>query len=184
MRQGFMQTWQLLRDDIAFRCSYEHKRVTALTPLKLMLNPGFVTVFLFRWQVFFHGLYLYPLSGLIRWLNLLLFSNDLSSSARIAGGFVVIHAHSVYIGEGVQIGRNCLIFVGNSLGASPFSDGSAEASRPPVIGDNVILGAGAAVYGAITVGDGCKIAVNSLVDSDCPPNSVMFGVPARQVSNA
>lgn len=184
MRQSFAQTLNLLRQDIAFRCEYEHKTPGPLTPLKLLLNQGFVSVMLFRFQVFFDQHWLKPLAGVLKWLNLILFSVAIDSRAVIGGGFVVIHAHSIYISDRVTIGRNVLIFVANAIGFTPFFEGDAIDVRGPIIGDNVILGAGAAVYGPITVGDGCKIAVNSAVDCDCPPGSVMFGVPARQVSQA
>lgn len=184
MRQTFAQTLSLIKQDIAFRCEYEHKAVTALTPVKLLFNQGFVSVCMARFQRWFYQLGLRPLSGLLHWLNVVLFGVVIDPRADIGGGFVVIHAHSIYVSDRVKIGRNCLIFVANAIGFSPFFEGAAADERGPIIGDNVILGAGATLYGPITVGDGCKIAVNSAVDSDCPAGSVMFGVPARQVSQA
>ena len=146
--------------------------------------------------MFFYQHYLKPIAGLIEYVNLVLFSVAIDSRARIGGGLVIIHAHSIYISQHVVVGRNFLMFHQNSVGFSPFFEEELTAAQQeqnetqnsrgallaPLIGDNVILGAGAAIYGPITVGNGCKIAVNSAVDNNCPDNSVMFGVPARQVS--
>ena len=196
MRQSLTQTLGLLRQDIAFRCVYEQKPISALSTLKMLLNPGVLCIVLFRFQVFFYQHYLKPIAGLIEYFNLIMFSVAIDSRARIGGGLVIIHAHSIYISQHVVVGRNFIMFHQNSVGFSPFfeeelaaaqqeqneTQNPGESLRAPMIGDNVILGAGAAIYGPITVGDGCKVAVNSAVDTSCPANSVMFGVPARQVS--
>jgi serine acetyltransferase len=52
------------------------------------------------------------------------------------------------------------------------------------VGRNVIFGAGSCAYGHILIGDGCKIAVNAVVETDIPPESVVFGVPARIVAKS
>jgi serine O-acetyltransferase len=196
MRQSFTQTIALLRQDIAFRSKYEQKPVSTLGTLKMLLNSGVLCIVLFRFQVFFYQHYLKPIAGLIEYINLILFSVAIDSRARIEGGLVIIHANGIYISQHVVAGRNFLMFHQNSVGYSPFFEeelvtvqqeeneiqNPGKSLRAPMIGNNVILGAGASIYGPITVGDGCKIAVNSAVDTSCPANSVMFGVPARQVS--
>lgn len=196
MRQSLIQTLALLQQDITSRCKYEQKPVSTLGILKMLLNAGVFCIVLFRFQVFFYQHYLKPIAGLIEYVNLILFSVAIDSRARIEGGLVIIHAHSIYISQHVVAGRNFLMFHQNSVGFSPFfeeelaaaqreqteNENPGEPLRAPLIGDNVILGAGASIYGPITVGDNCKIAVNSAVDTSCPAGSVMFGVPARQVS--
>lgn len=196
MRQSLTQTLALLRQDIAYRCKYEQKSASTLTTLKMLLNAGILCIVLFRFQVFFYQHYLKPIAGLIEYLNLILFAVAIDSRARIKGGLVIIHANAIYISQHVVVGQNFIMFHQNSVGFSPFFEeelaaaqqeqsemkNPSESLRAPRIGDNVILGAGAAIFGPITVGDGCKIAVNSAVDTNCPANSVMFGVPARQVS--
>jgi serine O-acetyltransferase len=192
MRQSFIQTCKLVRQDIAARAAYEHKQASFFNSLKMMLNPGVVCVILFRFQVFFYQHYLNPLAGLLQYINLILFAVAIDSKARIGGGLVIIHANSVYVSRYVVAGSNLLLFHQNSIGFSPFleetnllpqQEGEVR-QRGPLIGDNVIIGAGASVYGPVTIGDGSKIAVNAAVDTDCPPGSVMFGVPARQVAKA
>lgn len=194
MSQSLSKTFSLLREDIAARCRYEHKHVSFVSTLKMLLNPGVACIVLYRFQVFFYCHYLKPIAGLIEYLNLIFFSVAIDSRARIEGGLIIIHSHSIYVSQHVVIGKNFLMFHQNSVGFSPFFEEEAQASgetgndaqqlpiRGPVIGDDVILGAGASIFGPVTIGNGCKIAVNAAVDVDCPPASVMFGVPARQVS--
>jgi serine O-acetyltransferase len=192
MRQSFIHTIRLIRQDIAARARYEHKPSTFLTGLKMMFNPGVMCVVLYRFQVFFYQHYLKPLGGLIEYVNLIFFSVSIDSRARIGGGLIIIHAHAVYISQHVVAGSNLLLFHQNSVGFSPFFEEEASSTlaeaatrqRGPLIGNDVIIGAGASVYGPVTIGDGSKIAVNAAVDTDCPPGSVMFGVPARQVAKA
>lgn len=191
MSQSFSQTLLLLKHDIVSRCRYENKPISVPGALKMLLNPGVMCVVLFRFQVFFYEHYLKPLAGLLEYINLVLFSVAIDSRARIGGGLVVIHAHSIYISQHVVIGNDFIMFHQNSIGFSPFFEAERESVQQsrdgtpllaPVIGNNVILGAGASIYGPITVGDSSKIAVNSALDSSCAAGSVMFGVPARQVS--
>lgn len=198
MSQSLTQTLSLLRQDIASRCKYEQKPISTLNTLKMLLNPGVLCIVLFRFQVFFYQHYLKPLASLIEYINLILFAVAIDSRAKIGGGLIIIHANAIYISQHVVVGRNFLMFHQNSVGFSPFFEeelaaaqqeqseiqNPRESLRAPLIGDNVILGAGAAIYGPVTVGDGCKIAVNAAVDTSCPVDSVMFGVPARQVLKA
>lgn len=182
IEQGLSETMRLIREDIGFRCRYEKKPDTVLTALKMMFNPGVFAVVVYRWQKFFAAHHLLPLAKLMEYINLVFFAVAVDSRARIAGGLVFIHSHSIYIGPRVTIGRNCLLFHQNSIGFSPFFAEEGQDARGPVIGDDVIVGAGASICGPITVGSGTKVAVNSTLDVDCPDNSVMFGVPARQVA--
>lgn len=194
-RQSFSDTLALLKADIQYRCVYEQKPYSRMTALKMLISVGVSSVVLYRFQTFFYRNHLKPIAFVFRYLNLILFSVDIDPRAEIGPGLVIIHAHSVYISQYVVAGRNLLLFHQNSIGYSPFFEDesiAAEAARArgetplraPLIGDNVIVGAGASICGPVKIGDGCKIAVNSTVDTDCPPGSVMFGVPARQVSKA
>lgn len=191
MSQSFFQTMALIKLDIASRCRYENKPNTLRSILKMLLTPGVLCIALFRFQVFFYEHSLRPLAGVLEYINLIFFSVSIDSRAKIGGGLIIIHAHSIYVSQHVKIGNNFIMFHQNSVGFSPFFEAeretitlspSGERVFAPWIGDNVILGAGASVYGPIIVGAGSKIAVNSALDCSCAEGSVMFGVPARQVS--
>ncbi|MDX8399553.1 MAG: hypothetical protein R8K20_04830 [Gallionellaceae bacterium] len=191
MRQSLSNTLALLKQDFASRCRYENKQVTFLSTLRMLFEPGVLSIVLFRFQVFFYTHYLKPLAVLLEYINLVLFAVSIDSRAKIGGGLILIHANAIFISQHVVIGNDCILFHQNSIGFSPFFEAEREAARDfqgenrllaPLIGNNVIVGAGASIYGPIVVGDHCKVAVNSALDSSCAEGSVMFGVPARQVA--
>ena len=81
----------------------------------------------------------------------------------------------IVIGETAEIGDDCLIFHGVTLGGT----GKDVGKRHPTIGNNVLIGTGAKVLGPFKVGDNSRVAANSVVLSEIPPNSTAVGVPAR-----
>jgi serine O-acetyltransferase len=83
----------------------------------------------------------------------------------------------VVIGETAEIGDNCLIYQGVTLGGT----GKDKGKRHPTLGNNVMVGAGAKVLGPFKVGDNSKIAANAVVLEEVPPNCTAVGVPARIV---
>ena len=83
----------------------------------------------------------------------------------------------IVIGETAEIGDDCLLYHGVTLGGT----GKETGKRHPTIGNNVLIGTGAKVLGPFTVGDNCRIAANSVVLGEVPPNSTAVGIPARVV---
>jgi serine O-acetyltransferase len=83
----------------------------------------------------------------------------------------------VVIGETTEIGDNCTIYQGVTLGGT----GKDTGKRHPTIGNNVLVGAGAKVLGPFKVGDNARIAANAVVLTEIPENSTAVGVPARVV---
>ncbi|MCM1579276.1 MAG: serine O-acetyltransferase, partial [Ruminococcus sp.] len=92
-------------------------------------------------------------------------------------GLFIDHGMGVVIGETTEIGDNCLIYQGVTLGGT----GKDRGKRHPTLGNNVMVGAGARVLGPFKVGDNSKIAANAVVLESVPPNSTAVGVPARIV---
>ena len=83
----------------------------------------------------------------------------------------------IVIGETAEIGDDCLLYHGVTLGGT----GKDTGKRHPTIGNNVLIGTGAKVLGPFTVGDNSRIAANSVVLGEVPPNSTAVGIPARVV---
>jgi serine O-acetyltransferase len=83
----------------------------------------------------------------------------------------------VVIGETAEVGDGCTIYQGVTLGGTSLQ----RTKRHPTLGRNVTVGSGAAVIGAITIGDGAKIGANSVVVKDIPPNATVVGIPGRVV---
>lgn len=101
------------------------------------------------------------------------------STAEIGGGLFFGHMECVIIHQNAVIGENATILHGVTIGGNI---GKTRDGRDcPVIGDNVLLGAGAKVLGPIKIGDNSMIGANSVVTTDIPRNSVVVGVPGRVV---
>lgn len=102
---------------------------------------------------------------------------EIHPGATIGRGLFIDHGTGVVIGETTQIGDNCTIYQGVTLGGT----GKDVGKRHPTLGNNVMVGAGAKVLGPFKVGDNSKIAANAVVLSEVEPNSTCVGVPARVV---
>ncbi|MBI5740571.1 MAG: cysteine--tRNA ligase [Nitrospirae bacterium] len=102
---------------------------------------------------------------------------EIHPAAKIGKGFFVDHGMGVVIGETAVIGANCLIYQGVTLGGT----GKEKGKRHPTLGNNVVVGAGTKILGAITIGDNVKIGANSVVLNSVPDNSIVVGVPGRVI---
>ena len=102
---------------------------------------------------------------------------EIHPGAKIGKRLVIDHGMGIVIGETAEIGDDCLIYHGVTLGGT----GKDVGKRHPTIGNNVLIGTGAKVLGPFKVGDDSRIAANSVVLSEIPDNSTAVGVPARVV---
>ena len=102
---------------------------------------------------------------------------EIHPGAKIGKRLVIDHGMGIVIGETAEIGDDCLIYHGVTLGGT----GKDVGKRHHTIGNNVLIGTGAKVLGPFKVGDNSRIAANSVVLSEIPPNSTAVGVPARVV---
>ena len=102
---------------------------------------------------------------------------EIHPAARIGNGLFIDHGSGVVIGETAEIGENVTLYQGVTLGGTGFATGK----RHPTVQDNVTVGAGAKLLGAITVGHGAKVGANSVVVHDVPPNSTVVGNPGHPV---
>ena len=102
---------------------------------------------------------------------------EIHPGAVIGKNFFIDHGSGVVIGETTEIGDNCTVYQGVTLGGT----GKENGKRHPTLGNNVMVGAGARVLGPFKVGDNSKIAANAVVLSEVPPNCTAVGVPARIV---
>lgn len=102
---------------------------------------------------------------------------EIHPGAKIGKGFFIDHGSGVVIGETTEIGDNCLVYQGVTLGGT----GKEKGKRHPTLGNNVMVGSGARVLGPFKVGDNAKIAANAVVLEEVPPDCTAVGVPARIV---
>lgn len=102
---------------------------------------------------------------------------EIHPAAKIGRGLVIDHGMGVVIGETAEIGDNCTLYQGVTLGGT----GKDIGKRHPTLGNNVLVGAGAKVLGPFTIGDNTKIAANAVVLAEMPENCTAVGIPARVV---
>src|SRR5438105_1112198 len=100
---------------------------------------------------------------------------EIHPAARFGPGLFIDHGMGVVIGETAEVGKNVTLYQGVSLAGTSLK----REKRHPTLGDNVVVGAGAKIIGAIYIGDNSRIGAGSVVVRDVPPNSVVVGVPGR-----
>ena len=102
---------------------------------------------------------------------------EIHPGAKIGKRLVIDHGMGIVIGETAEIGDDCLIYHGATLGGT----GKDVGKRHPTIGNNVLISTGAKVLGPITVGNNSRVAANAVVLKDIPENSTAVGIPAKVV---
>ena len=148
------------------------------------IYPSFQVLFVFRmanplWRI---GLR-FP-ARLMMQIARILTGIEIHPGATIGAGLFIDHGMGVVIGETAEIGRDCTLYHGVTLGGvMPAIDAEEQRSvkRHPTLKDYVIIGSGAQVLGAITVGRCARIGGNSVVTKDVPDGMTVVGVPARPI---
>ena len=102
---------------------------------------------------------------------------EIHPGAKIGKGLMIDHGMGVVIGETAEIGDNCTIYQGVTLGGT----GKDVGKRHPTLGNNVMVGSGAKILGPLTIGDNTKIAAGAVVLEEIPNNSTAVGIPAKVV---
>jgi serine O-acetyltransferase len=144
----------------------------------LLLYPGLHAVISHRIAHWFYNRKMFFTARAISQLNRFLTGIEIHPGAKIGKGLFIDHGMGVIIGETTEIGDNCTIYQGVTLGGT----GKDKGKRHPTIGNNVLIGAGAKVLGPFAVGDNSKIAANAVILREVPPNSTVVGVPGRVVT--
>ncbi len=113
------------------------------------------------------------LSQIMRWLT----GIEIHPGATIGNNFFIDHGMGVVIGETAEVGNNVTLYHGVTLGGTSLN----KVKRHPTLEDDVVVGAGAKVLGAITIGANSQIGANAVVVKSAPPDSVIVGVPGQVV---
>jgi serine O-acetyltransferase len=172
---------QLWRADLYRHLSGQRGVGAALRAYRLV--PGFRFMFWLRLAAMTHrsGILWRPVHLLARLMHKRLrwrFGISIPYTTRIGPGFYIGHFGGIVVNEATQIGRNCNISQGVTIGQL----NRGERKGVPVIGDGVYIGPGAAILGAITVGNGCAIGANAVVARSLCCNAVAVGIPAKIIS--
>lgn len=142
-----------------------------------LLYPGLHALWAHRLA---HWLWVRGFKLLGRWISQIargITGIEIHPGAKIGSGFFIDHGMGVVIGETAEIGANVTLYHGVTLGGTSLNKGK----RHPTLEDNVVVGAGAKILGAITIGANSRIGANAVVVKSVPPNSVVVGVPGQIV---
>lgn len=147
-----------------------------------------------RWEVYFlysgfkavrsyrkaHWFYIRGHKFIARWLSQRARHKtgiEIHPGATIGKGLFIDHGMGVVIGETAEIGDNCTLYQGVTLGGT----GKDHGKRHPTLGNNVLVGSGAKVLGPFKVGDNARVAAGAVVLNEVPANATAVGVPAKIV---
>jgi serine O-acetyltransferase len=139
--------------------------------LKVLMSDGSLANLLYRCQEALSKLGLGPLALLPHMLNKWLNGCVIGVRARFGPGLVLIHPVGVVINSSVRGGRNVWlessVVIGENRGGFPLLE------------DDIFIGSGAKIIGAVRVGTGARIGANAVVTKDCPAGATMLGIPAQ-----
>ena len=167
--------WQDWREDVA--CVFVRDPAARNYLEVLLAYPGVHAVLLYRishrmWQAEWR-LSARLLAAFARWLT----NVDIHPGAKIGRRFFIDHGSGVVIGETSEVGNDVTLYHGVTLGGTTWN----KEKRHPTLGDNVLVGAGAKILGAITLGNNVRIGANSVVIKDVPPCCTVIGIPGRVI---
>ncbi len=170
--------WQGFKEDI--ECVFERDPAARNWFEVVTTYPGFHALQIHRLS---HWLWRRRLRWLARFLSTLarlLTGIEIHPGAVIGRRFFIDHGMGVVIGETAEIGDDCTLYHGVTLGGTSWEKGK----RHPTLGNDVVVGAGAKVLGPIRIGDGARIGSNAVVVKDVPAGATAVGVPGRIVTKS
>ncbi len=150
----------------------------AKSTLEIVLcYPGFHAILMHRvaHAIYRRGWYL--LARMVSAFSRQFTGIEIHPGASIGRRFFIDHGMGVVIGETAQIGDDCLLYQGVTLGGT----GAQKGKRHPTLGNHVVVGGGAKVLGNITLGDYVKVGAGSVVVRSVPEHSTVVGIPGRVV---
>lgn len=179
LRDGSLR--MLVRSDLARISGGRHLSLKGFVH-QILDNPGFLAIFHFRVSS-----WLAMRTGAARWCWLpfrILFrlafplvraycGVEVHARTAIGPGFMICHGGGAVIHNAARIGRNFTVVHGVTIGESR--------GRTPLIGDDVVCGAGSIVIGDVRIGDGAYVGAGAVVTKDVPPGATAVGVPARNM---
>lgn len=158
--------------------AYQARDPAARSKLEIfLLYPGVHAIIFHRVSHWFFRHRLFFLARLNSQLARHITGIEIHPGATIGRRLVIDHGMGIVIGETAEIGDDCLIYHGVTLGGT----GKDQGKRHPTIGDGVMIACGAKVLGPFAVGDHARIAANAVVLSEVPPEATAVGAPARVV---
>src|SRR5574342_607400 len=168
-----MGFWHEIKKD--YRAVFERDPAARSGLEVLITYPGLHAILFHRLSHALWKLRIPVIPRLLSHVARLLTGIEIHPAAKIGPGFFIDHGMGVVIGETTEIGQDCLLYQGVTLGGT----GKEKGKRHPTLSDNVVVGAGAKVLGPIRIGSYAKIGANSVVLKPVPDHSIVVGVPGK-----
>jgi serine O-acetyltransferase len=165
-----------LREDVA--CILERDPAARSKLEVLTCYPGLHAIMVHRLAHRLWTAHFYWLGRFVAHLSRMLTGIEIHPGAKIGRRVFIDHGFGVVIGETAEIGDDCTIYQGVTLGGTRLYKG---AKRHPTLGKGVVVGAGAQVLGGFLVGDGARIGSNAVVTKPVPAHATAVGNPARVI---
>ncbi|MCI0400263.1 MAG: serine O-acetyltransferase [Gammaproteobacteria bacterium] len=165
-----------LREDIA--CVFERDPAARTTFEVLTTSPGLHAIWLHRVSHWLSNLGLKWLARFLSTLTRWLTGVEIHPGARIGRRFFIDHGMGIVIGETSEIGDDCSLYHGVTLGGTTWQKGK----RHPTLRNNVVVGAGAKILGPVIIGENARIGSNAVVVKAVPAGATVVGVPGHIVT--
>ena len=167
--------FQRIREDI--QCVFERDPAAGSTLEVILTYSGLHAIWFHRVSHWLWGKNWHMLARIVsqyaRWLT----GIEIHPGATIGRRLFIDHGSGVVIGETAEIGDDCTLFQGVTLGGT----GKEKGKRHPTLGNNVLVASGAKILGSFKIGDNSKIGAGSVVLREVPPNATVVGIPGRVV---
>lgn len=167
-----MNLFRLIRSDIHAKARWLYGDESFRNLVKARLTDGTSAMILYRFMQWAQRHRLIPLAMLFNKLNVM-GGCIIGRGADFGEGFVLVHSIGVVVNTSVKGGRNVILEQQVTIGA--------EKGLSPRLGDDIFIGAGAKILGAIHLSNGTKVGANAVVLEDVPPGATVVGIPAKVV---
>jgi serine O-acetyltransferase len=165
--------FEMLRQDLRRKARWMYGSDRGAAVLKVLLTSGTMAMILYRLMQWSRRYRLVPLELIFNKLNAVCCDCIIGRGAEFGPGLVFVQSTGLVINGRVRGGSNVTLYHQVTLGG--------EQDRVPVLGDNVLIAAGAKVVGPVRIGDGATVGLNSAVFRNVPSNTTVLGVPAQPV---
>jgi serine O-acetyltransferase len=167
----------MLRQDLRRKARWMYGSDRGPSVLKVLFASGTMAMVLYRLMQWSHRYRLFPLALIFNKLNAICCNCIIGRGAEFGPGLVLLYGIGIVINGRVRGGSNVTLYHQVTLGG--------QQDRVPILGDNVMIGAGAKVIGPVRIGDGARVAANSVVyKADVPPNTTVMGIPAQPIRSS
>lgn len=174
MSEQQLSVLTLIREDLGLKARWCYGTSDGMRKkLRLLFTDATFSMIFYRLQQWARRRGLTPIEFFFARINSMLCNCLIGRGAEFGRGFVMIHSTGVVINRLVRAGN--FVFIEHQVTVG------AERGESPRIGNNVFIGAGAKIIGAVDIGDGAKIGANAVVTKPVPPYATVVGVPARVV---